>query len=119
WRDVVNEFVALALRHPARSCGWLAGRRTRLYPRLPAIVRSLQNLAEPAAGLRRINAVRFGGRSLHVLDLPAGKMRTAHFPVFPLSILVQNEPALARSNQPPYSAPCSPLNWPVSASSSH
>src|SRR5215470_13200690 len=71
-RDIVNEFVALALRHSARSCGCLAGRRTRLYPRLSAVVRSLHNLAEPAAGLRRINAVRFGGRSLHVIDLPAG-----------------------------------------------
>ena len=32
-------------------------------------------LAEPAAGLRGVDAVGIGGRSLEVVDLPAGKVR--------------------------------------------
>ena len=40
-------------------------------PRLAAIVGALDQLPEPAAGLRRIQPIRIGGRSLEVVDLPA------------------------------------------------
>ena len=40
-------------------------------PRLAAVVRPLNQLPEPAARLRRVEAVRIGRRSLEVIDLPA------------------------------------------------
>src|SRR5439155_8972499 len=40
-------------------------------PRLAAVVGPLDHLAEPAAGLRRVQPVRVGRRALQVVDLPA------------------------------------------------
>ena len=42
-------------------------------PGLAAIVGALDHLAEPAAGLRGIQAVRIGRRALQVVDLPAAR----------------------------------------------
>src|SRR5438105_11647924 len=42
-----------------------------------AIVGALNDLAEPAAGLRGVNAVGVRGCALQVVYLPAGKMRAA------------------------------------------
>ena len=49
-------------------------------PGLAAVVGALDQLPEPAAGLRGIQPIRVGGRSLEVVDLPAAKMRTADVP---------------------------------------
>ena len=73
-------------------------------PRLAAVVGALDQLPEPAAGLRRIQPVRVGGRSLEVVDLPARKMGTADVPLFALAVRRQDERALACANQYPYSA---------------
>src|ERR1051326_936840 len=51
WRGVVNELVALALRHSLGSGRRLARRRPRLVPGSAAVVRALNDLAEPAARL--------------------------------------------------------------------
>ena len=73
-------------------------------PGLAAVVRALNLLPEPAAGLRRIEPVRVDGRSLQMVDLPAREMRTADIPVLTLAIRCQDERALACAHQNSYSA---------------
>jgi hypothetical protein len=85
-RAVVDEFVADGL------------------PRLAAVVRTLDQLAEPAAGLGSIKPIRVGGRALEVIHLPAPEMWTAHVPALTLAVRRQNERALARTNQHSYPA---------------
>src|ERR1044072_1464202 len=69
-RRVVNELIALAHRHPFGRGLRRPGGRSRLEPGLAAIVGALNDLTKPAAGLRRIDAVRVHGRTLHVVNLP-------------------------------------------------
>src|SRR5829696_9360221 len=85
-RSVVNKFIAFAHRHAFGRGSRRAGGRSRLEPRLAAIIRALNYLSKPAAGLRRINAVRLRRRTFHVIDLPSGKVRTTDVPVFSFSI---------------------------------
>src|SRR6266542_703737 len=85
-RSVVNKLVALALGRPFGRRSRLAGRRPWLEPRPAAVVGALNNLPEPTAGLRRVNAVPIRGRTFDVIDLPSGKMRTTYVPFFALSI---------------------------------
>src|SRR5262249_11955622 len=73
-RGVVNELVAFALGPTALVGGEAASGR---LPSLAAIAGALDNLSEPAAGLRGVEPVGIAGRSLHVVDLPAGKVGTA------------------------------------------
>src|SRR5689334_1862256 len=84
--SVVDEFVAFAFRHAARAGDGLAWRRARLDPSFAAVIGALNNLAEPSAGLRGVNAVRIFGRALHVVTLPAGKMGAANVPFFTLAV---------------------------------
>src|SRR6478672_817315 len=44
-------------------------------PRLSAVVRALNQLARPTAGLRRVQSIGISGRSFHVVDLPASQVR--------------------------------------------
>src|SRR5271170_2022567 len=74
----------------------------RLLPCLAAVVRTLNDLPKPAAGLRRIQPVRVHRRSLEVVDLPARKVRPCDLPLFPLSIRRQHKSTLARANQQPH-----------------
>ena len=55
-------------------------------PGFAAVVGALNDLAEPAAGLRGVDAIGIGGRSFEVIHLPAGKVRAADFPVFALAV---------------------------------
>ena len=71
-------------------------------PGLATIVRSLNNLAKPAAGLRRIQPIGVHRRAFHMIDLPAGKVRSADLPVVALAIRRQDKRALLRSNQQSY-----------------
>ena len=73
-------------------------------PRLAAVVGALDHLPEPAAGLRRVQPVRVGGRSLEVVDLPARKVGAADVPPLALAVRRQDERALARADQYSYSA---------------
>ena len=73
-------------------------------PRLAAVVGALDQLPEPAAGLRRIQPIRVDGRALEVVDLPARKVGAADVPLLALAVRCQDERALARANQYPYSA---------------
>ena len=75
-------------------------------PRLAAVVGALDHLAEPAAGLRRIQPVRVDGRALEVVDLPAREVGAADLPSLALGVRRQDERALARADQDSYSAHC-------------
>ena len=100
-RSVVNELVARARRHGLRPGLYFASGR---LPGLAAVVGALDDLPEPAAGLRRIEAVGIDGRPLDVVHLPAGEMGAADVPLFALAVRRQNERAFARANQDSYSA---------------
>src|SRR5690606_12266040 len=88
-RGVVDEPVALALGHhelaglgiDARILDPVLARRAGLLPRLAAVVRALDDLAEPARRLRRVESVRVGWRALQVIDLPAGKVGARDLPI--------------------------------------
>src|SRR5262249_52776263 len=101
---VIDEFVAFAHGHSVGGRGRLAWTCARLPPRLAPIVRALDDLPEPAAGLRRIQPIRVGGRTLDVVDLPAREMRAADIPSFALTVSGQDERALACAHQHSYSA---------------
>ncbi len=73
-------------------------------PGLAAVVGALDQLPEPAAGLRRIQPIRIDGRSLEVVDLPAPEVGAADVPPFALAVRRQDERALPRTHQDPYSA---------------
>ena len=78
-------------------------------PGHPAVVRTLDHLAEPAAALRGVQPVLVGGRPLEVVDLPAGEMRPADVPFLPLAVRSQHERALTRPHQYTYTAHRQPL----------
>src|SRR5687768_17420426 len=63
-RAVVDELVALALGHAARPDEILRLAPGRI-PRLAAIIGALDDLPEPAARLRGVDAIRVYGRPFH------------------------------------------------------
>src|SRR5262245_913415 len=87
-----------------RVGGRLAGRRARLVPGLAAVVGALNDLPEPAAGLRAIEAVRVGGRALEVVDLPPGEHWTIDLPLIALAVGREDERAFARPDEDSYAA---------------
>src|SRR5438132_7698111 len=68
-------------------------------PCLAAVVGALEHLAEPPARLRRVDPVRVRRRALHVVDLPAGKVRTLDLPALAAGVGGQDERALARPDE--------------------
>src|SRR5207245_1613218 len=95
-RSVVPEVIA----DGTLVCELVAHR----LPRLSAVAGALDHLAEPAAGLRGVDPVRIGGRSLQMGDLPAPEVRAAHIPPLALSVRGQDECALACADQYSYTA---------------
>jgi hypothetical protein len=73
-------------------------------PRLAPVAGALDQLPEPAGGLRRVQPIRVSGRSLEVVDLPAPEVGATDVPPVARSIRHQDERALARPNQYPYPA---------------
>ena len=63
-------------------------------PGLAAVVGALDELAEPAAGLRRVDAVRIDRRPLEVVDLPAGEVGAAHVPPVALAVRLRTNAPL-------------------------
>src|SRR5262245_56802256 len=87
-RSVIDEFVGLARGHAHDGC---VGAAAWCFPGLAAIGRTLQDLAEPAGSLRRVDAIGIRGRTLHVKDLPTGKERTGDGPLFARAVGGQDE----------------------------
>src|SRR6266446_3385779 len=73
-------------------------------PRLAAVVRALDHLPEPAAGLRRIQPIRVNGRALQMINLPAAKVRATDIPPLALAVRCQDEGAFARADENTYAA---------------
>ena len=76
----------------------------RRLPGLAAVVRALDDLAEPPRRLRRVETVRIDRRSLEVIDLPATEVGTGDVPLLALAVGRQDERALARADEYPYAA---------------
>src|SRR5262249_40047757 len=76
---------------------------THWLPRLATVVGALDQLPEPAAGLRRIQPIRVSRRTLEVVDLPARKVGATDVPPFALGVRRQDERALTCTNQYSYS----------------
>src|SRR6266550_6737643 len=104
-RDVIDELVALALRHFAGLGGDSA---TGRFPRLAAIAGALDHLPEPATRLRRVQATGIGGGSFEVIDLPAREVRSAHGPALTFAVRGQQERALPSADQDSHAShdPC-------------
>src|SRR5690606_2183029 len=101
-RGVVHELVALAARHAAAVVGGHGiVHRSRLLPGPAAVARALDDLAEPATRLRRVDAVGIRRRSLHVVHLPAREVRPGHGPLLALAVRREDEGALAGADQYP------------------
>src|SRR5262249_55408495 len=103
-RGVVDELVALAFGHAVRRRGRLAGRRAGLMPGFAAVVAALDDLSEPAAGLRGEEAVWVDGRAFDVVDLPAGEVWAADVPALPVAIGGEDERAFFCADEDSYSA---------------
>src|SRR5687767_8936151 len=73
-------------------------------PGLAAVIRALNDLPEPTAALGRKQPIRISRRSLDMINLPTGKMRTANVPSFALRVRGQNERPFPCTNQHSYFA---------------
>src|SRR5262249_49809961 len=95
---VVDELVGFAHREALGRFGQSA-RRSRHGPRLAAVVGALDDLPEPAARLRHVDAVRIDGRALHVINLPAREMRAVDGPLLSFAVGGKDEGALAGADE--------------------
>src|SRR5688572_4791253 len=76
-RRVVDELVAVAF---GEALGGLLQHTSRRLPCLAAVAGALDDLSEPSARLRGVQAIRVGGRPLYVIDLPTAKVGTSDIP---------------------------------------
>src|ERR1700733_4581375 len=78
----------------------------KLVPdRLPgpaAVIRSLNQLPEPARALRSVEPIGIGRRAFEVINLPAAEMRPGDVPPVALPVRTQDERALARPDEHPH-----------------
>jgi hypothetical protein len=72
-----------------------------------AVIRALDKLAEPAAALGGVKAIRIGGRTRDMKNLPSREMRSLHVPLPTPLVGGEDECALSRADQDPYSGHCS------------
>src|ERR1700722_8426471 len=73
-------------------------------PRLASVIRSLDQLPKPSAGLRSVQPVRIRWRSFHVIKLPAREVWPAYVPTLALAVRGQHKRALARAHQNSHTA---------------
>src|SRR5882762_3054040 len=71
---------------------------TYRLPSLAPVIRALDLLPKPAAGLRCIQPVRISGRALQMVDLPAPKKRPINVPPLSFPIRRQDESARPRAH---------------------
>src|SRR5207244_9347266 len=93
------------------------------FPRPAAVARALDDRPTTTARLRRVKAIRIGGGSLQVIDLPPREVGAAHVPSPALPVRCQDKRALTCANQYPYAAHASVLSelvpWPGSTCTSN
>src|SRR3569832_1323453 len=82
-------------------------------PSLPAVVRALDDLSEPAARLRRKESIRIGRRRRDEIDLPPRVVLVADIPLLSLAVRRENECALpcADENSCAAHVRAPPLPW--------
>ncbi len=68
-------------------------------PGVAAVVGPLHRLPEPAARLGGVEAVRIGGRTLQVINLPTREVRAADVPVLAFAVGCQDEGTFTRADQ--------------------
>src|SRR6266496_603029 len=90
---LVNKHVVLTLGHAVRA-HQLFGLGPGRVPGFAAVIRALDDLAEPAARLRRVNPVWINRRTFEVIHLPTREVRPADFPILALAVGGQNKRAL-------------------------
>src|SRR5580765_4374877 len=73
-------------------------------PGLSTVIRSLDELTEPAARLRGVDATGIGRGTLEVVDLPAREVRAADVPGLAPTVRRQDERALSRPYQHSHTA---------------
>jgi hypothetical protein len=73
-------------------------------PGFASIVGALDELAEPSAGLRCINTIGIGRRSLEMIELKTREVRSAHIPFITFSIGRQDKGSFVRPHQHSYFA---------------
>src|SRR3977135_4122806 len=88
---VVNELVTLGLGLALGRGDGLAGGCSRLMPGFAAIVGALNDLPEPSASLRSVDARRLNQRAFQVVHFPAREVRTTDIPFLALAIRCKNE----------------------------
>src|SRR6058998_3617827 len=71
-------------------------------PGLAAVTGPLDYLPVPSGGLRRVDAVRIGGGSFEVVNVPSGEMGSVDIPGSALFVRRQDERTLVRPDQYPY-----------------
>src|SRR5438094_6071337 len=97
---LIHKHVALAFGHATRA-DQVFGLRSGWIPRFATVIGTLDDLPEPAAGLRRVDPVRIRGRAFEVIHLPAREVRPADFPVFARAVRREDERALLCADQYP------------------
>src|SRR5260370_39841569 len=101
--NVIDELIAFTLGHPLRRLGFF-GWRPRLIPGFAAVIRSLDDLPEPAAGLRGVESIGVDGRTLQMVHLPAREMGTTNSQPLTSAARCEDERPLLGTHQNPYSA---------------
>jgi len=94
----INELIALTLRHSIRT-RQLVGVASRSLPGLAAVIGALDDLTEPTARLRSVDAVWINRRAFEVIKFPAREMRAGNVPVLALAVRRQDKRAFFRADQ--------------------
>ncbi len=80
-------------------------------PGRAAVVGALDDLAEPAAGLRGVDAIGVNGRAFEVVELPACEVGAADLPVLAFAIGGEDERAFSRADEKTYFTHAGFLLW--------
>ncbi len=79
-------------------------------PRLAAVVRAMDDLAEPVTGLRGVDAIGVGRRPFQMINLQPPKVRSIDVPLLALLVRCQNKRAFPCADQNSYAAHVSLLS---------
>src|SRR5260370_20165379 len=73
------------------------------FPGFSAVLRTLDHLSKPPAGLRGVQPIRVRGRAFHVVNFPPREVWSADFPPLALAIRGQDKCTFLCTNQYSYS----------------